>query len=66
MKGEIIMFFAETYNAEVSGCSCTVLYAFAYVIEKHAYKFKITKLNEVIHNSDFNFTKTKCQEFHKS
>lgn len=66
MKGEIIMFFAETYNAEVSGCSCTVLYAFAYVIEKHAYQFKITKLNEVIHNSDFNFAKTKCQEFHKS
>lgn len=37
MKGEIIMFFAETYNAEVSECSRTVLYAFAYVIEKHAY-----------------------------
>lgn len=66
MKGEIIMFFEETYNAEVGGCSCTVLYAFAYVIEKHAYQFKITKLNEVIHNSDFNFAKTKCQEFHKS
>lgn len=39
MKGEIIMFFVEIYNVEVSGCSCIVLYVFVYVIEKYVYQF---------------------------
>lgn len=65
MKGEIIMFFVEIYNVEVSGCSCIVLYVFVYVIEKYVYQFKIIKLNEVIYNFDFNFVKIKCQEFYK-
>lgn len=37
MKGEIIMFFVEIYNVEVSGWSCIVLYVFVYVIEKYVY-----------------------------
>lgn len=36
MKGEILMSFAVTDNIEVSGCSCTVLYAFTYFSEMRA------------------------------